>query len=182
MDLNALSSSQAWVCFVILCVLIVLTPVFHDRTIANAKSLQKFHGSFLHKLFRWTGPVPTLLIVGFYCHLSLLISTVCCQIILLSLHFFIKFILKKHKINIRPSGHARVALNTIIYLAYFEYRTTIQLSFFQLTLVYIHSAILFVMAFISGIAYHPFHESIAGMSLSIVQIIFFLIFDHLILR
>lgn len=155
--------------------MIFSTSIFHDKAISNAKSLRQFHGSFAHKFFRGSGPLPTIFILCTNEHITFLIIALLCQGFVLSLHFLTRFMIKSFKIKFRPSGHSRVAMNLIVYFAYFEELTIekgTKLSQLQLTLVYMHCSVLFSMAFVSGISYHPVSELIAGMLLCIPQILF----------
>ena len=163
------------------------TSIFHDKSIKNADSMKRFRDSFVHRFFRGKGPLPTIFIRCAGSHFTFLIIAVVCQGFVLCLHFLTRYLIKRFEIKFRPSGHSRVAMNTIIYFAYFEELTqlnqnthesnmsdgnTNSLTQLQLTLVYTHCAVLFCMAFVSGLSFHPMSELFAGMLLAIPQMIF----------
>ena len=172
---NLYNCENTWFASCMLWTMIFSTAIFHDKSIANAPSMKRFRSSFAHRFFRGTGPLPTIFILCSDKHIIFLFIAIICQGFVLGLHFLTRYLIKKFNITFRPSGHSRVAMNLIIYFAYFEQlsnESNVEFNQIQLTLAYIHCAILFSIAFVSGLSFHPVSELVAGMLLCIPQILF----------
>lgn len=203
---NLYNCQNTWFASCILWTTTLCTSIFYDKSIKNADSMKRFRDSFVHRFFRGTGPLPTIFILCAGSHFTFLIIALICQGFVLCFHFLTRYLIKRFEIKFRPSGHSRVAMNTIIYFAYFEELSQMHhitnsgntidnndptvsntenlmgetryiinlynLTQLQLTLVYMHCAVLFCISFVSGLSFHPMSELFAGMLLAIPQMIF----------
>lgn len=112
-------SLQCWLGVLIVCT--VVGFIKHDPTISHRKPFQRFKASLLHFVMRWFGPFPIFVFLSngsleYTAMLSFL------QSIVLGAHWVTKLAIKAFckSMNfeqVDPSGHSRVCLNCILYMA-----------------------------------------------------------------
>lgn len=127
------SASQC-ACVALLAVTLV-AGVVHDPAVAGTAPCRRFKVSLTHFTLRWLGPVPALLALllgrgpggrgpeegvvggGEGGSSWLLFVLVALQGLVLAAHWVVKGVVKRLAPGVDPSGHARVCLNTLVYVA-----------------------------------------------------------------